>query len=450
MRGRLVEPGVLRVEVDGVPVYWAEGEPGSDAQGGLLFRVGRADETLATAGISRLVASWPGAPAEVGPVLTGIRRAGSPDDVIGFLTMAAAAITGLSADDDLVPLRRELSATPAEPTPGSTALGVRFGARGPGLLKHAEYGLSWLGGAATSSWRDRWFTVENAAAWIIAPELRGLELDLRAGVRQLVPGLPSPRRRGPIAAPSPFGSATVAVTRPPSALFNAALGTFEAAGAKVETAMVDRDVLHAAVTVPDGGQLLALPATAPDGEGSEERSASGPAGLIEWCEGELLDRRVASRAARLDARAAINRAGMDNEWRAALDTAVYLLPDHVTVADERVGPAAVWSRPPLSGAHHLPMTPDPAHPDKRMVVEPTALTLVIDRERAVRVSLAGATALRFADGSRGCWSADGFYLDLQPGEWEAGEEVVAAVDRAIPMADTVPLLRPRPRPSPAG
>jgi hypothetical protein len=46
-------PEVRRSEVGGVPVFWADAPRPYEVQ--LLFRMGRADETLATSGITHLV-----------------------------------------------------------------------------------------------------------------------------------------------------------------------------------------------------------------------------------------------------------------------------------------------------------------------------------------------------------------------------------------------------------
>ncbi len=46
-----------RSSVDGVPVFWAEA--GEEMVAGLMFRVGRADESLARGGMERLVPSEP-------------------------------------------------------------------------------------------------------------------------------------------------------------------------------------------------------------------------------------------------------------------------------------------------------------------------------------------------------------------------------------------------------
>lgn len=56
---------VHRGTVDGVPVLWS-GEGRGRFSVGLVFRVGRADETLATSGLTHLLELWRYGPAGFG------------------------------------------------------------------------------------------------------------------------------------------------------------------------------------------------------------------------------------------------------------------------------------------------------------------------------------------------------------------------------------------------
>ncbi|MGZ8629505.1 MAG: hypothetical protein ACXWZF_00855 [Actinomycetota bacterium] len=88
----------LRAEVDGVPVWFTD-VPGP-CMGGLIFRVGRADEALSTHGISHTVehlALRPLASAhhdmtgQVGALLTRFSGAGAQERVEWFMGRSAAA-----------------------------------------------------------------------------------------------------------------------------------------------------------------------------------------------------------------------------------------------------------------------------------------------------------------------------------------------------------------------
>jgi hypothetical protein len=46
-------------------------------------------------------------------------------------------------------------------------------------------------------------------------------------------------------------------------------------------------------------------------------------------------------------------------------------------------------------------------------------------------------ALRWSDGSRGLWSADGFYVEIDPRAWRRGKELVTFIDSRVPSAGVV-------------
>jgi hypothetical protein len=446
VRGKLVEPGILRVEVDTVPVYWAEG--GQPVRAALAFRVGRADELLASAGITRLVghlavkAAGGGGEFAVGPTISCFRSAGTQHQVMRFLRSVTAALAGLPSNDEVVKARREMPSGP--PGLAELALGLRWGGRGPGLARHEEYGLTWVGPDEVTAWQSRWFTAGNAVAWVTGPRLDDLELTLPDGDRQPVAAMPPARTLTPAMIHVATDRAAVSLVHPSSPEFSAALTGM---GAQCQT--LNGELVHAVLTAPTAADLVRLvdgwqvsrPVTTP----ATWTEPPEPADLERWCEGELLGVRVASRAERAMAQAWTTEDAVAGALATALDGALYLLAPDDQLPTGRAAGGATWTTPPAEGVAHPPATPDRAHPDKRLIVEPTAITLVLDDRRAVRISLAGATSLRFADGGRGLWSTDGMYLDVHPADWERGDAAIAAIDRAIPAARTVPLVSVRPR-----
>jgi hypothetical protein len=48
-------------------------------------------------------------------------------------------------------------------------------------------------------------------------------------------------------------------------------------------------------------------------------------------------------------------------------------------------------------------------------------------------------SLRWPDGSRGLWSVDGFYLEIDPRQWRRGQELVDLVDHLVPADVVVPM-----------
>ncbi len=101
-----IERPLHRVEVDGVPVLWREGPP--PLQASLQFRVGTADETFVTSGIThavehlamRAVGRWPQeVNGEVGNLLTDFTTSGRPELVADFLAAVCRVLSDLPVDD---------------------------------------------------------------------------------------------------------------------------------------------------------------------------------------------------------------------------------------------------------------------------------------------------------------------------------------------------------------
>jgi hypothetical protein len=138
-----------RSRVDGVPVFWTES--GDEMLAGLVFRVGRADESLARGGITHLVEHLALYPLGVDGEAGG-RRPG---------------MTG--------PLFIE-----------------RYGADTYGLPSYPEYGINAVQAPGLKAWADRYFTRGNAALWVAGgPPPGGLVLDLPDG-----PAVPAPQPGG--------------------------------------------------------------------------------------------------------------------------------------------------------------------------------------------------------------------------------------------------------------
>ncbi|HWW54464.1 MAG TPA: hypothetical protein VNY84_11880, partial [Acidimicrobiales bacterium] len=297
VRGKLVEPGILRVEVGGVPVYWAEG--GQAIRATLAFRVGRADETLASAGITRLVghlairAAGGGGEFAVGPTISAFRSTGTQSEVLGFLSAVAASLAAGPSADAVAQARREMS--PGAPAGlAELALGLRWGSRGPGLARHEEYGLTWVGPDEVNVWRDRWFTAGNAAAWVTGPRLDGLELALPDGPRQPMAALPPARTHTPAQIHVATDVAAVSLVHPPSPELSVALAS---TGATWQT--LNGAAVHTVLTASTAAELIglvdALPASRPVAAPPGWSEPPDPADLDRWCQGDLLGVRVASR-----------------------------------------------------------------------------------------------------------------------------------------------------------
>lgn len=192
--------------VSGVPVLHAVHEGPLSA--GLMFRVGRADEPLATAGVTHLVEHL----ALVGRHEGAFYRNGATDDSVtrfeimgdemdvrSFLegvcrSLSALPLDRLDVEKDLL----RLEAMHRENGPADTLRTERYGARGPGAVTYGELGLHELDGEAVQCWANTHFTRGNAVLWVIGPRVPpGLSLDLPDGPRMPVPRWPEVERPRP-------------------------------------------------------------------------------------------------------------------------------------------------------------------------------------------------------------------------------------------------------------
>ena len=174
-------------EVDGVPVaYFPDGAIPGPLSGGLVFGVGRADETLPNAGITHLVehlALNPVGPAsrpcngEVRMGSTTFTTSGRPHEVVEFFGAVAGALGDLPVDD----MTRELAVLEIEGHQRGTPLfgedlTIRFGPVGPGVTGWRELGFETVDADAVQAWCRHWFTASNAALWLSGPVPDGLSL----------------------------------------------------------------------------------------------------------------------------------------------------------------------------------------------------------------------------------------------------------------------------------
>jgi hypothetical protein len=231
-----------RTTVAGLPAWWAPA-PGP-VVGALMFRTGRADETLATAGITHLVEHLAlfalgrrehAVNGFVDDDRCVLYASGTLDEVATFLRDVAAALRALPVDR--LPLERRLLRTEAaqRDAPGVVPrlLSHRYGAAGYGLTVYEEIGLRWLGPDEIRAWAAERFTLENAVLWLSAEPPPGLELPLPAGRRTPVPA-PDPL---PITYPAAVQEGTGGMAVGGIARRSTALGV---AAAVVAERLVDR------------------------------------------------------------------------------------------------------------------------------------------------------------------------------------------------------------------
>ncbi|GAA4987905.1 M16 family metallopeptidase [Kitasatospora paranensis] len=185
---------VTHTEVDGIETVLAP--MSGPLRAGLMFRVGRADETLATAGITHLVEHlalhrhgladfhYNGATAATE---THFLVQGTPAEVVSYLNGVCAALRDLPLDR--LDVEKEILRTEAAGRGTGSRLPLwRHGAQSYGLLAFPEFGLHRIGAEEVTDWAAEWFTRQNCVLWITADELpEGLSLTLPEGERRAAP-----------------------------------------------------------------------------------------------------------------------------------------------------------------------------------------------------------------------------------------------------------------------
>jgi zinc protease len=475
----------VRTEVDGVPTFWAEA--GTGLQAGLVFRVGRADETLARGGISHLVEHL--ALHQVGqtdyhfngttgPITTTYFTQGDPDEIAQFLAAVCRALRDLPMDRLLTErgiLRTEWSGR----TRGLTEplLVWRYGPATFGLPTYREYGLEDLTPDDLRSWAARWCTRGNAALWVTGgPPPRQLRLDLPDGPRMAVPEPSSALPRTPA-----FFSADVdgvafdAVVRRTSAagLFGALLdrwmhatlrrerGTSYAAWATYQPRDGEHGVVTAAADAPADKQgevtaafvdllagiaagsvaeddLRAVRARARDALSRPEAAAA----LVPNAAVNLLTGGPVLTARQIrDELEALTIEHVQAVAEEALASGLLMVPAGQSVGRAGFVPAPAWSSTAVTGRSVKSL--DYPVDRRRLLVGSDGLSLV-DGRRVATVRFADCVGmLAWPDGARSLFGADAMNVHVEPRLWRLPAGALQHVDMAIP-PDRVAHLPDRP------
>ncbi|WP_408994191.1 M16 family metallopeptidase [Streptomyces sp. 1268] len=189
---------ITSTEVDRIPTLMAPTSGGGPVTAGLYFRVGAADETLATAGLTHLVEHlalhrhgvsdlhYNGSTAATH---THFVVSGTPEEVVAYLNGVCASLRDLPVER--LATEREILRTEQAGRsrgPNHQLPLWRYGARGYGLASYPEYGTLHLTADAVRDWAATWFTRDNAVLWMTGDTVpEGLDLTLPAGRRQPLP-----------------------------------------------------------------------------------------------------------------------------------------------------------------------------------------------------------------------------------------------------------------------
>src|SRR5262245_54789629 len=456
----------------------------------LVFRVGRADETLARAGLTHLVEHlvMPTSRARdyernatVENIFTRFWASGPRDDVLEFLERTVAAIANPPLDR--IALEREILLTEAASRgagPVAGAMGLRFGPAGHGVIASDELGLNSPTAEQVQAWMARSFTVENCALWMTGRPPRTLDLPLPHGER-LTPPEPTPIDGLELPAYYPYGPPEVVhaslVAERSVAL---SMGLDIATERAWQTLRWERghayDLFHLYEPLNRTTARFDL------GVECLERNVSAvAAGVLEVLSGlvengpsrEELDGEVAShrKASEDDTNVTGSLVySVDEEllgaehrtWRQLNDEREQLSPDDVAAAVAEGMRSLLLLLPfgaePPKGLALYPTTstaeatgteyrPDASRLRKftrtsRLILGDDCVAVISPPDTHSVVRLDDCVAMqRWPDGSRTVVGSDSFFVHVDPEAWKGGEEIVQLLDERIP-ADLVVVMEP--------
>ncbi len=487
-------PQISETVVDGVRTLWCALDGPLTAM--LIFRVGRADETLATSGVSHLLEhltlfplgrdSHPGHfNGEVGPVTTSFYAHGDPAEIALFLRRVCEGLRELPLDR--LEVEREILLSEAAQRSTNTAsdslLIWRYGSASYGLSAYAELGLRRLEGGDLTDWSATGFTAANAVLALTGPPPADLSLPLPRGEHKPTPRPTSALESTP-AWYSNEGSSTCGLltTVPRSSPAHALRHVLE----KTVTAKLRYELgASYSPTVayePRDGETAHLWLLAEPVAGRHDDVRDLVLSLLAEPDQLIVDEGTLAEWRRLRADA-VHQPGFAqgwlfaNAWDAALgadlltyaqlletsqatgveqvretathagEQALYLLPDDAPPLVEMTR-APSSSRTVLAGREFTLRTPSGSSDSTVLIVGRDGLTKVADERHWVTVRFDTATAaLAWPWGQRVLYGADGFVAVINPTVWVDGWEASALFDEYASAELVIPMPDPPDAPS---
>ncbi|WP_235456304.1 M16 family metallopeptidase [Streptomyces olivochromogenes] len=470
---------ISHTTVQGIPALHAP-HPG-DITAGLFFRVGRADETLATSGVTHLVEHLAlhrlslsdvhhnGATANT---YTLFHVTGDESEVVAYLNGVCAALRDLPLDrlETEKEILRTEAASRAHGPNHQMAL-WRYGAQGFGLAGYDELGTRRLTADQVRHWAETRFTRDNAVLWITSDRLPdGLDLTLPTGSRN----------------PTPTATDALPVT---PAYIRGGDGhvVFDAVLRRSSAASVFADVLGRALFQDlrqEGGYSYTADAdyTPRDADFATLRAyADALPEKQDAVVGGFVDTLARLRAGRIEQAELDSVRGKLLKRYDTPDLSAALLPSYalnlllgheilspeqhkaelraVTVADLHEVAREAWDggllQVPTRGADWAGFTPAPNYSPSAVTgtrhpsLESDDVTLVIGADGVSLLLPGGPVTVRYdacaamttrPDGARDLTGLDGFRVAVEPTMFrDVGAERIAALDAAVPAAVVVPL-----------
>jgi len=463
---------VSHTATQGIPTLYAP--RAGKVTAGLLFRVGRADETLPTAGITHLVEHLALHRLGVSDLhyngttsmtYTHFHVTGDEDEVVEYLNSVCAALRDLPLDR--LETEKEILRTEAAGRnggPNSRLPLWRYGAQGYGLSSCNELGTWTLTADQVRQWAEARFTRDNAVLWITNDHVPdGLDLTLPAGTR--------------ISAPAPTGALPVT---PACIRGDDGHVVFDAVVRRSTAATVFAGVLGRALyrdLRQEGGYSYSAEADYTPRD-ADFATLTGYADALPQKQdavvGGFVDTLARLRAGRIEqseldsARAKALKAYDTPDLAAALlpSVALSLLLGHplltpeqgraelhaVTVADLREVAREAWAdglfQVPGRDADWADFTPAPRYSQAALTgtrhqsLEDERVTLSIGTEGVSLLTPGGPVSVRYdacaamtarPDGARSLTGHDGFSVTIEPTLFRGvTPERIAAVDAAVP------------------
>ena len=469
-------PDPSLADVDGIPTYW--GELPGPVTAALMFRVGRADETFLTSGITHLVEHIVSTAigeqdyehnAFVDDTRTVFHATGTPEEIARYLQAIAASL----ASPGLERLEVERDILRSERDQRSRLLGdalrwYRFGPSGFGL-GHDELGLDWLGADEIRSWIAERFT-RGSAVLMMTGRPPSLRLELPAGPAHPVPR-PAPMSwlRLPAQAPGPPGDVGLSVVGERNSELNIAGYVAERRlrqRLRFERGLVyDVQADYAVLTADEAETVIAVDAgegrapevrdailavfrdLASDGPTPDElsydldqfdRQLADPAAAFGWLDVAAYDH-LLGRPGSLPSEVRRRRAGATPESVAG--TVARSLPSAIVLAPEDVPPPEGfsaypgWSADSVAGREFRPpgfWLPGRG-PKERLIVGDEGVTLRASESELLTVRYSECLAVEHpSDERRLLWGSDGIRVMIDAAEWRDGKEALALVDARLP------------------
>lgn len=480
--------------ISGVPLYTVQ-EPGPH-RAVLAFRVGRADETLAWAGLTHLVehlalVSFREQPYAYGGRVEGARTLfyvqGTDAEIREFIDRLCQNLRALPLDRLADEAR--LLETEARSRPGSalaSLLGWRYGCQGWGLVGYPEYALQHPEPDRVKAWVDEWFTADNAVLGVSGPMDTLPALDLKPGKRMAPPALtPVSSLRTPAWMHEREPGLGMGFIAPHSIRFSGLLRVLERHGRsrlrfgeslsyevssgtlrlgnQFTHGMVWADGLPENLSKVLNGMLAVLDEVMEKGptEGELREETDGLRKSIDtpgWATA-VLDRYLTNELfgtavptidevlAELDKTTPADYAAL---LRDVFPSLLTIVPPEVAVLDRRLTAVPVWSTETTQGTVYRlrAATSVVTQQMTTLTVGDTAVSLKSGPGKLVTIPYAEcAAALAWDDGSRTLLSRDSFRLHVRPADWKDGAEIAKALEQRLPKDVMVP-MGPRPNPDP--